>query len=82
MATTITADSLLPRPKLDCNRGYDVAVKGASVVVYQNQMWTLTLVLEMDLLEQRLRCQWEKSFLTSHVSCIPVATYISQLTKF
>ena len=29
----ITADSLLPSPKLDCNEGYDVAVKGPSVVV-------------------------------------------------
>ena len=33
-ATTITVDSLLPRPKLDCDVGYDVAVKCASVVVY------------------------------------------------
>jgi len=33
MAMTITVDSLLPRPKLDCDRGYDVAVKGLSVVV-------------------------------------------------
>ena len=32
-AMTITADSLLPRPKLDCDRGYDVAMKGPSVVV-------------------------------------------------
>jgi hypothetical protein len=30
---TITIDSLLPRPKLDCNVGYDAAAKGASVVV-------------------------------------------------
>ena len=30
---TITADSLLPRPKLDYDVGYDAAVKGASVVV-------------------------------------------------
>jgi hypothetical protein len=30
---TITIDSLLPRPKLDCDSGYDVAVKGPSVVV-------------------------------------------------
>jgi hypothetical protein len=30
---SITADSLLPRPKLDCDVGYDAAVKGASVVV-------------------------------------------------
>ena len=34
MAMTITADSLLPRPKSDCNGGYDMAVKGASVVVH------------------------------------------------
>ena len=33
MAMSITADSLLARPKLDCNVGYDAAVKGASVVV-------------------------------------------------
>ena len=33
MTTTIIADSLLPRPKLDCDGGYDVAVKGASAVV-------------------------------------------------
>ena len=32
-AMTITVDSLLPRPKLDCNVAYDAAVKGASVVV-------------------------------------------------
>jgi hypothetical protein len=31
---TITIDILLPRLKLDCNVGYDVAVKGASVVVH------------------------------------------------
>ena len=42
MATTITANSLLPRPKLDCDRGYDVAVKGASVVVDN------VLVMNMD----------------------------------
>ena len=32
-ATTIIVDSLLLRPKLDCDVGYDMAVKGASVVV-------------------------------------------------
>ena len=32
-AMTITVDSLLPRLKLNCDVGYDVAVKGASVVV-------------------------------------------------
>ena len=32
---TITIDSLLSRPKLDCDVGYNVVVKGASVVVYQ-----------------------------------------------
>ena len=30
---TITVDSLLPRLKLDCDVGYDMTVKGASVVV-------------------------------------------------
>jgi hypothetical protein len=33
MAMTITANSFLPRPKLDCDGGYDAAVKGPSVVV-------------------------------------------------
>jgi hypothetical protein len=33
MAMSITADSLLPRPKLDCDVGYNMATKGASIVV-------------------------------------------------
>ena len=33
MVMTITADSLLPRRKLDCDEGYNVDVKGPSVVV-------------------------------------------------
>ena len=33
MAMTITADSLLPKPKCGCDGGYDVAMKGLSVVV-------------------------------------------------
>ena len=33
MTTTIIVDSLLPRPKLNYDGGYDVAVKGVSVVV-------------------------------------------------
>jgi hypothetical protein len=32
-AMTITIDSLLSRPKLDCDVGYNVVVKGANVVV-------------------------------------------------
>jgi hypothetical protein len=32
-AMTITVDSLLPRPKLDYDGGYNVAVKGLNVVV-------------------------------------------------
>ena len=32
-AMTITIDSLLPRPKLDYDVGYDATMKGASVVV-------------------------------------------------
>jgi len=32
-AMTITVDSSLLRTKLDCDVGYDVAMKGASVVV-------------------------------------------------
>ena len=33
-AMTITANSLLPRPKYGCDGGYDVAMKGLSVVVH------------------------------------------------
>ena len=33
-AMTITVDSLLPMPKLDCDVGYDAVVKGVSVVMY------------------------------------------------
>ena len=36
MAMSITTDNLLPRPKLNCDVGYDAAVKGASIVVYDN----------------------------------------------
>jgi hypothetical protein len=36
MAVSITADSLLPWPKLDSNVGYDATVKGASVVVIRS----------------------------------------------
>ena len=32
-AMTITINSLLPRPKLDCDVGYDAAAKGVIVVV-------------------------------------------------
>jgi hypothetical protein len=32
-AMTITVDSLLLRPKLDCDVGYNAVTKGASVVV-------------------------------------------------
>ena len=34
MAMTFTVNSLLSRPKLDYDGGYDAAVKGPSVVVY------------------------------------------------
>ena len=33
MAMSITTDSLLLRPKMDYDVGYDAAVKGASVIV-------------------------------------------------
>ena len=51
-AMTITVDSLLLRPKLDSDVGYDTIVKGASVVVVvlarrgrhtQTFLWVLTL---------------------------------------
>ena len=37
-AMTITVDSLLLRPKLDCDMGYDIDVKGVSVVVNHRHM--------------------------------------------
>jgi hypothetical protein len=37
-AITITIESLLPRPKLDYNVGYDAAVKGTSVVVCEHKI--------------------------------------------
>ena len=37
-AMTITIDSLLLRPKLDYDLGYDAATKGASVVVLVHWM--------------------------------------------
>ena len=40
MTTTITVDSLLPRPKLDYDGVYDVAVKDASAVVLVTQNYT------------------------------------------
>ena len=39
---TITVDSSLPRPKLDCDVGYDVAAKDASVVVDEISPFLLT----------------------------------------
>ena len=43
----ITVDSLLSRPKLDCDEGYDVAVKGPSVVVL-----TYSKLCRSELLEE------------------------------
>ena len=40
MDMTITADSLLPSQKLDCDGGYDVAMKGLSVVVVGSRWQT------------------------------------------
>ena len=47
MAMTIAVDSLLSRPKCGCDGGYDVAVKGLSVVVYQHIViyWYIILVV-------------------------------------
>ena len=39
MAMSITADSLLPRPKFDCDVSYDAVVKGACVVVIAVNLW-------------------------------------------
>jgi hypothetical protein len=38
MAMSITAHSLPPRPKLNCDVGYDAAMKGASVVVAHDSL--------------------------------------------
>ena len=38
MAMTITADSLLPRSKCDCDGSYDMAVKGPNVVMRRHSM--------------------------------------------
>ena len=43
MAMSITADSLLARPKLDYDVGYDATVKGASVVVLLHHMYKLSI---------------------------------------
>jgi hypothetical protein len=37
-AMTITIDSLPPRPKCGCDGGYNVAVKGPSVVVCEEKV--------------------------------------------
>ena len=52
-AMTITADNLLPRPKCGCDGGYDMAVKGLSVVVFVKQ-WCYYACL-FQLLWQNLR---------------------------
>jgi hypothetical protein len=41
---TITIDSLLLRQKLDCGVGYDVAVKGACVIVCATDFLVLLVV--------------------------------------
>ena len=45
MAMTITVDSLLPRPKLDCDGCYDVAVKGLNIVVFGTGSDELSIVM-------------------------------------
>ena len=45
-AMTIIVDSLLPRPKLDCDEGYDMAMKGSSVVVTHN---IETMIVSIDI---------------------------------
>ena len=52
-AMTITADSLLPRPKLDCDVGYNVAMKGVSVVVYA---WIWVICPPQCWLEAQIKC--------------------------
>jgi hypothetical protein len=45
-AMTITVDSLLLRLKLDCDVGYNVAMKGASVVLGSPVMAKIVLGVE------------------------------------
>ena len=52
-AMTITVDSLLPRPKLDCDWGYDVAVKGLSVVVILFLEHLLTILVPKKCVHDR-----------------------------
>jgi hypothetical protein len=49
---TITADSLLPRPKLDYDVGYDAAVKGASVVVWTCRTGSMTTMTKTNKNQQ------------------------------
>jgi hypothetical protein len=46
-AIIITADSLLLRPKLDYDEGYDVAVKGASAEVFHTYVASISSILHM-----------------------------------
>jgi hypothetical protein len=46
-AIIITADSLLLRPKLDYDEGNDVAVKGASAVVFHTYVASVSSMLHM-----------------------------------
>ena len=69
MAMTITVDSLLPRLKLDCDGGYDVAMKGLSVVVNKITITpqVLSLHIPLALYEHK-----HHSFIHEyeHVNCI------------
>jgi hypothetical protein len=47
MAVTITVDILLLRPKLDCDRGYDAAVKGLSVVVNKATFLYVDIIVDI-----------------------------------
>ena len=67
MAMTITVNSLLLRLKLDCDGGYDVAMKGLSVVVIFGSygytqlpkkgipfLWTTTTQVAFEVLKRAL----------------------------
>ena len=63
-AITITVDSLLPRLKLDCDVGYDAAIKGASVLVVDRGMLHMLQVFQKHIASVCSKC-----FMSTDVCC-------------
>ena len=55
-AMTITVDNSLPSLKLDCDVGYDVAMKGASVVVNVSHSFWVEAINTACYYSNRLYC--------------------------